>query len=791
MLDMSHRSARNVGVALFSAIVLLVGAVCYSAFSPSAYPQLSASVSKEAASQAGADFAAEIGIEDFDAGRPTTTSNTVVASWFSLSRRPVADAARLPIYAWTIRDRKSTCRVTVLADGAAGGFSCGSQDAGRLSAAAVLRWITKQGASRSLVEDDVTAVLEVPGRDIRWTTTRDGTSIDYAFVHEGSTVSVSQQVHISEAESGQVSRSSFVGEGVSTTGFIATLILLVMAVGVLLRAEGVVRSRWLTALTTVLGVLVMAVAANNMTGATVTPPAGISEGSYRSALFLGNGFAAVLLFVTVKACGEAGATLPPVRFSKLAARAEAPRAVLAGMVLASSWLAVSTAGYAMAGRWEIVAVRLGPPDSFSLATALPVLTPLASALIAAAQEETLFRWFALRQIAATTRSAVAAMVLTSVIWALIHANYGVIPSTARVVELVPLGLMLVGVTVRYGILAAVTAHYVIDYITIAAPIVRASSAGNVAVLGVLFVIPLLAVTNARVRPYLDRFGGTVPPREEPAGAACRARRRLTLRSETGGDQGQAIQLRSLTKRYGETQVLSDVTLAVPYGCITCLLGPNGAGKTTLMRILVGHESLDEGHSEIRLRAGASLSGHVVGYVPDASLVYPLLTVREHIRLVDTVYGARRLSRDEEAALLEGLGLDQHGDHLASKLSKGLKKRLMLVCAVRQGADVLILDEPFDGLDPEGQESLMSLVAQLRDDGRCVLVSTHRLDIAERIADRLIVLDRGRVVFTGMPEGLAQLGEASETRTAFESAFAAVSRRQARHPLIPDLEQRGS
>ena len=118
-------------------------------------------------------------------------------------------------------------------------------------------------------------------------------------------------------------------------------------------------------------------------------------------------------------------------------------------------------------------------------------------------------------------------------------------------------------------------------------------------------------------------------------------------------------------------------------------------------------------------------------------------------------------------LLESLGLEEHADHLASKLSKGLKKRLMLACAVRQGARVLILDEPFEGLDPDGQDTLMSLISQLRDQGRCVLVSTHRLDIAERIGDELLVLDHGILVFSGTPEEFIQLGDASEERTPSE------------------------
>ncbi|MBE6482821.1 MAG: ABC transporter ATP-binding protein [Actinomyces ruminicola] len=265
-------------------------------------------------------------------------------------------------------------------------------------------------------------------------------------------------------------------------------------------------------------------------------------------------------------------------------------------------------------------------------------------------------------------------------------------------------------------------------------------------------------------------------------SAPHERRRLTERSPRQGNHANAIEVRALTKCYDGPAVLTDITVDVRYGAVTCLLGPNGAGKTTLMRILVGHEAISRGGARIVLPGDGALADRAVGYVPDSSLVYPLLTVREHLRLVEAVYNLSRFSRAREERFLEALGLDEHADVLASKLSKGLKKRLMLACAVRQGARVLILDEPFDGLDPAGQEMLMLLVEQLRDQGRCVLVSTHRLDIAERVADELIVLDHGRLVFSGTPVQLVRLGTAADGKTAFEAAFAAVSRSSSRPRL---------
>ena len=264
-------------------------------------------------------------------------------------------------------------------------------------------------------------------------------------------------------------------------------------------------------------------------------------------------------------------------------------------------------------------------------------------------------------------------------------------------------------------------------------------------------------------------------------------RHLTDRTTCQDTDANAIEVRALSKRFGGPTVLNEVTLDVRYGAITCLLGPNGAGKTTLMRILVGHESISRGSARIVLPEDGALADRTVGYVPDSSLVYPLLTVREHLRLVEALFGLSRFSRAQEEQFLKALGLDEHADLLASKLSKGLKKRLMLACAVRQGARVLVLDEPFDGLDPAGQEMLMSLMEQLRDQGCCVLVSTHRLDIAERVADELLVLDHGELVFSGTPTQFVRLGEPSPDKTAFEAAFAAVSRRSDSRPRLAEFD----
>lgn len=195
----------------------------------------------------------------------------------------------------------------------------------------------------------------------------------------------------------------------------------------------------------------------------------------------------------------------------------------------------------------------------------------------------------------------------------------------------------------------------------------------------------------------------------------------------------------ITKRYGTRLVLDSVDLALfPHELVT-LVGPNGAGKSTLIKIIVGHAAPDTGTVSI-----GELSAHRIGYAPEVSMIYPLLTVTEHLRFVELSRDLPHLSRGEEARFLERFGLLDHRDHLANNLSKGMKRRLMLACAVRAHARLLVLDEPFDGLDPDGQDFLSALLSELAEQGAGVLVSTHRLDIAERIGTRIVILDHGHI-----------------------------------------------
>ncbi len=220
----------------------------------------------------------------------------------------------------------------------------------------------------------------------------------------------------------------------------------------------------------------------------------------------------------------------------------------------------------------------------------------------------------------------------------------------------------------------------------------------------------------------------------------------------GGAGPLAIDVRGLRKSYGALTVLDGLDLAVPSGELVALLGPNGAGKTTTVEILEGYRGSDGG--EIRIlgmeptRDRAALHGRV-GLMLQGGGITPQGRPRELVRLHARFY-ADPADPDE---LLELLGLAEAADRRYKLLSGGEKQRLSLALALVGRPELLILDEPTAGMDPAAKAVVRSLISDLRSAGRTILLTTHELADVERLADRVVVMDRGRVVAAGTPAEL--------------------------------------
>lgn len=219
---------------------------------------------------------------------------------------------------------------------------------------------------------------------------------------------------------------------------------------------------------------------------------------------------------------------------------------------------------------------------------------------------------------------------------------------------------------------------------------------------------------------------------------------------------KALEIRGLKKSYGDFLALKGIDLEVEEGEVFALLGPNGAGKTTLIRILAEGLGYDSGEILVFGKPLTKETASFVGYVPQESVSYDLLTVEENLKFYADLYDAP-YSKIRE--LLDGFKLPP--GKKARELSGGQMKKLSLAIALLHEPKILILDEPSNGLDVPSRRELWNLILRLREEGRTILLATHYMEEAERLADRVAIINDGRVVKVGTVEELrAILGNES-------------------------------
>lgn len=219
----------------------------------------------------------------------------------------------------------------------------------------------------------------------------------------------------------------------------------------------------------------------------------------------------------------------------------------------------------------------------------------------------------------------------------------------------------------------------------------------------------------------------------------------------------AIEVAGLTKSYGDHRVLDGVDLSVAAGTVVALLGPNGAGKTTLVNVCSTLLEPDAGRVRVAgcdVRREADQVRRAIGVTGQFSAIDELLTGRENLRLMaDLAHLDRAGVAPAVEAMLQRLGLTDAADRRARTYSGGMKRRLDLAMTLITGPRVIFLDEPTTGLDPRSRHELWTIVRELLADGVTVLLTTQYLDEADALADRVAVLDQGRLVAEGTPAEL--------------------------------------
>ena len=214
-------------------------------------------------------------------------------------------------------------------------------------------------------------------------------------------------------------------------------------------------------------------------------------------------------------------------------------------------------------------------------------------------------------------------------------------------------------------------------------------------------------------------------------------------------QDLALTANGLRKRFGRKEAVRGVDLSIPKGCIYGVLGPNGAGKTTTLRMLLGIIEPDEGE---RIVLGASHPRDVsdrIGYLPEERGLYPSMKCREAIAFMGALRGLDwSEGRRRGVEMLEAAGLGHAANEKIRALSKGMAQLVQLLGSMVHRPDLLVLDEPFSGLDPVNQEKLEQLIRAERDRGATILFSTHVMAHAQRLCQRLAVIVGGKRRFEG-------------------------------------------
>ncbi len=225
------------------------------------------------------------------------------------------------------------------------------------------------------------------------------------------------------------------------------------------------------------------------------------------------------------------------------------------------------------------------------------------------------------------------------------------------------------------------------------------------------------------------------------------------------DNAAALRVTDLRKTYGGRTVVDGLTLHVARGTCVGLLGPNGAGKTTTLRLLLGHTRPDAGRIKVlgfSVPEAASQARARLGVVGQSDNLDPDFNVEENLYHYARYYGLDpRSLRERFTDLLTFAGLEDRRDAPLRELSGGMRRRLALVRALVHDPVMLFLDEPTTGLDPQARFHLWQRFRQLRREGRTLLLTTHYMEEAERLCDRLVVLDHGRVVAEGSPQELVR------------------------------------
>ncbi len=251
-----------------------------------------------------------------------------------------------------------------------------------------------------------------------------------------------------------------------------------------------------------------------------------------------------------------------------------------------------------------------------------------------------------------------------------------------------------------------------------------------------------------------------------------------------------IEVRSVSKSYGDFIAIDNATLSIEKGTIFGLLGPNGAGKSTLIKVLSCQSRPSSGHAFIcgfDVVSDKKKVLSIIGIVPQENSFYDDLTVNENLEYFGSLYGVPMIEiKKRSHKILDMLQLSQKSNSMGGTLSGGMKTRLNIACALIHKPEVLILDEPSVGLDPVSRKALWDTIRAVNAEGTTILITTHYMEEADLLCDRILIMNRGKIVIEGTSEELkskvgeriiritSMSGDYQEVKSSIESLGAVIS-----------------
>lgn len=240
--------------------------------------------------------------------------------------------------------------------------------------------------------------------------------------------------------------------------------------------------------------------------------------------------------------------------------------------------------------------------------------------------------------------------------------------------------------------------------------------------------------------------------------------------EADADRGHALAVVDLWKKYGNNQALSGTSFSVAAGERLALLGPNGAGKTTLIRSMCGRVRPDRG--QVLLFGKSIREPNVLqqmGVIPQDLAIYADLTAKENLECFGQLHGLRsRRLRERVNWALKWIGLEERANELTSRFSGGMKRRVNIACGVLHRPQILLLDEPTVGVDPQSRQRIFEMLDELSEQGTSIVLTTHHLDEAESRCDRIVIVDHGKVVADGTIDQLIESTIGARRQVAIET-----------------------